>query len=33
MRFYKFWAGKKQKKYLEALKSKIAAQFKMTAKI
>jgi hypothetical protein len=33
MRYYRFWAGKKQKKYLEAPKLKMAAQFKMAAKI
>jgi hypothetical protein len=30
---YRFWAGKKIKKYLEASKLKMAAQFKMVAKI
>jgi hypothetical protein len=33
MRYYRFWAGKKQNKYLEAPKLKMAAQFKMAAKI
>jgi hypothetical protein len=30
---YKFWAKKNKKKYLEAPKFKMAAQFKMAAKI
>jgi hypothetical protein len=33
MHFYRFWAGKKYKKYLEAPKLKMAAQLKMVAKI
>jgi hypothetical protein len=33
MHFYRFWAGKNKKKYLEAPKLKMAAQFKMAAKI
>jgi hypothetical protein len=31
--FYRFWAGKNKKKHLEAQKLKMAAQFKMAAKI
>jgi hypothetical protein len=30
--FYRLWAGKNKKKYLEARKSKMAVQFKMSAK-